>query len=339
MENTENNPNGGSQSPSTGEMEQPAREIDVELIPNHPNLTEKQKKKVFVGGVAQNTTEADLKNYFARFGNIQECSLLMDTRTNRHRGFGFIIFDREEFAKIVIEIHYHMINRKQVECLKARPKDDRNTNRERQDPGLMMQAETCTWPPYPYPLDAAAQARSTAMAGYGQMWPVPPLPPSYGFPLYGIPTMAASARLPPPLILASYRQAPYRIPKMQSRVRAPPVPAVPQTERPPPYSGYRYPHQIPTMTSRIQLPYPPPVYSTYNDAPPLLLRYPHQIPTMVSSAQPPIPSPAPSASSTQAAPAPPLPQGPYPGGNNLGEQQNIEWPPFNQDTDWFDPYL
>ncbi|KAF6200067.1 hypothetical protein GE061_006367 [Apolygus lucorum] len=89
---------------------------------NRPKATNKTKK-IFVGGVSQDTSSDEVKAYFSQFGKVEETVMLMDQQTKRHRGFGFVTFENEDVVDRICEIHFHTIKNKKVECKKAQPKE------------------------------------------------------------------------------------------------------------------------------------------------------------------------------------------------------------------------
>ena len=52
--------------------------------------------QIFVGGLSQQTSSEDLRNYFSRYGEVKECFIKIDPVTNRGRGFGFVTFSEPD---------------------------------------------------------------------------------------------------------------------------------------------------------------------------------------------------------------------------------------------------
>jgi len=60
-------------------------------------------KKLFVGSLSWNTTDQQLEEAFARFGEITEAKVITDRDTGRSRGFGFVTFQDSDAADTAIE--------------------------------------------------------------------------------------------------------------------------------------------------------------------------------------------------------------------------------------------
>ena len=72
--------------------------------------------KLFVGGLAQATTERSLRVYFEAFGEISEVLLPYDAVTHRSRGFGFVTFvDQEPLRRVMSMGQYHMLEGNRVQ--------------------------------------------------------------------------------------------------------------------------------------------------------------------------------------------------------------------------------
>lgn len=58
--------------------------------------------KLYVGNLSFNTTESQLRDLFAAFGEVTSASLVTDRETGRPRGFGFVEFASGEHAQAAI---------------------------------------------------------------------------------------------------------------------------------------------------------------------------------------------------------------------------------------------
>lgn len=55
-------------------------------------------KKLFVGGISWNTSDADLSQAFGQYGEVLEATVVTDRETGRSRGFGFVTFAEDADA-------------------------------------------------------------------------------------------------------------------------------------------------------------------------------------------------------------------------------------------------
>jgi RNA recognition motif-containing protein len=54
--------------------------------------------KMYVGNLAFNTTETDLRNAFGAHGEVASCKLITDRETGQPRGFGFVEMNNDTEA-------------------------------------------------------------------------------------------------------------------------------------------------------------------------------------------------------------------------------------------------
>jgi len=59
-------------------------------------------KKIYVGNMSYNTSEEDLHNLFAQYGEVLSVNLIFDRDTNRPKGFGFVEMDQNNAADAAI---------------------------------------------------------------------------------------------------------------------------------------------------------------------------------------------------------------------------------------------
>ncbi|XP_019863077.1 PREDICTED: RNA-binding protein Musashi homolog 2-like, partial [Amphimedon queenslandica] len=80
-------------------------------------------RRIFVGGLSSDTDEDDMKEFFEVFGPVEEVQLMYDKHTNRHRGFGFVTFEKVGPAAKVCSIQFHDLKKKRVEVKVAQTKE------------------------------------------------------------------------------------------------------------------------------------------------------------------------------------------------------------------------
>ncbi|MCX6719577.1 MAG: RNA-binding protein [Candidatus Staskawiczbacteria bacterium] len=83
-------------------------------------------KKLYVGGLSYNTTEATLKDTFAAVGTVETATIIIDKMTNRSKGFGFVEMATEEEAqKAIAEINGKELDGRTLTVNEAKPMEPR----------------------------------------------------------------------------------------------------------------------------------------------------------------------------------------------------------------------
>ncbi|CAL0317301.1 unnamed protein product [Lupinus luteus] len=77
--------------------------------------------KIFIGGLARETTIAQFIKHFCKYGEITDSVIMKDRKTGQPRGFGFITYADPSVVDKVIE-DTHVINGKQVEIKRTIPR-------------------------------------------------------------------------------------------------------------------------------------------------------------------------------------------------------------------------
>ncbi len=60
-------------------------------------------KEIFVGNVAFEVSESDLKDFFENYGEIEQCKLITDRITGKSRGFGFVKYTSAASAENAVK--------------------------------------------------------------------------------------------------------------------------------------------------------------------------------------------------------------------------------------------
>ncbi|KAJ5809367.1 RNA-binding protein [Penicillium pulvis] len=104
-----------------------------------PRDEQEKTSKIFVGGVSQEATDQDFKQFFMQFGRVVDATLMIDKDTGRPRGFGFVTFDSETAVDNALSRPLEILG-KPIEVKKAQPRgnlrdEDRGGRRGGRDGG------------------------------------------------------------------------------------------------------------------------------------------------------------------------------------------------------------
>uniref|UniRef100_A0A1A8DM47 Heterogeneous nuclear ribonucleoprotein A3 n=2 Tax=Nothobranchius kadleci TaxID=1051664 RepID=A0A1A8DM47_NOTKA len=84
-------------------------------------------KKIFVGGIKEDTEEHHVRDYFERYGKIECIDIMEERSTGKKRGFCFVSFDDHDTVDKIVAQKFHIINFHNCEVRKALSKQEMNT--------------------------------------------------------------------------------------------------------------------------------------------------------------------------------------------------------------------
>ena len=79
-------------------------------------------KKIYVGNLSFQTTEADLTSMFDQHGSVESVKIITDRDTGRSKGFGFVEMNDDEAAeKAIAELNGKEVGGRALTVNEARP--------------------------------------------------------------------------------------------------------------------------------------------------------------------------------------------------------------------------
>jgi len=82
--------------------------------------------KLYVGNMAYNTTEDDLRGLFSQVGTVNSVALIKDRTTGMSKGFAFVEMDtRDNAHKAITMFNEYTLNERQIAVSFARPREER----------------------------------------------------------------------------------------------------------------------------------------------------------------------------------------------------------------------
>jgi RNA recognition motif-containing protein len=86
-------------------------------------------KKIYVGNLSWDATDASLRDAFSAFGDVESASVVTDRETGRSRGFGFVEMDGPDADKAIRELDGRDFAGRAMRVSEARPKERRERGR------------------------------------------------------------------------------------------------------------------------------------------------------------------------------------------------------------------
>ncbi len=89
---------------------------------------------IYVGNLPYSTTEDELKNLFAQYGQVVSAIIISDRYTGRSKGFGFVeMAVQREGETAIAELDGYLFNGRNLRVNMARPRDERPRRRRDDD--------------------------------------------------------------------------------------------------------------------------------------------------------------------------------------------------------------
>lgn len=86
---------------------------------------------IYVGNISRESTEDDIKQAFAEFGEVSSINLIKDKFTGQYRGFGFVEMPNKEQADAAIKaLDGQRINGRALNVAEAKPKTDAGNRKD-----------------------------------------------------------------------------------------------------------------------------------------------------------------------------------------------------------------
>jgi cold-inducible RNA-binding protein len=83
-------------------------------------------KKLYVGNLSYNVTDASLESLFAAYGQVRSAQVIVDRETGRSKGFGFVEMGDDNSAQAAIQaLNGKEQDGRQLAVNEARPREER----------------------------------------------------------------------------------------------------------------------------------------------------------------------------------------------------------------------
>jgi cold-inducible RNA-binding protein len=88
-----------------------------------------QQNKLYVGNFPYSVDEAQLREMFSSFGQIEDIALIKDRETGRSKGFAFITFASQQAAESALSLNGKDVDGRALKVNMAQEKESRGGGR------------------------------------------------------------------------------------------------------------------------------------------------------------------------------------------------------------------
>jgi RNA recognition motif-containing protein len=82
--------------------------------------------EIYVGNLPFSTTDADLEDLFAEYGDVERAKVITDRETQRSRGFGFVTMPNDSEGRDAVDaLNDSDFNGRNLRVNEARPRESR----------------------------------------------------------------------------------------------------------------------------------------------------------------------------------------------------------------------
>jgi len=82
-------------------------------------------KSIYVGNIAFSTSEDDIRNLFAQFGEVNSVKFISDRETGRFRGFGFVEMDDSSAREAIQALNGKEVGGRALKVNEAQERESR----------------------------------------------------------------------------------------------------------------------------------------------------------------------------------------------------------------------
>ncbi len=81
--------------------------------------------RIFVGNLSFNTSDSELRDAFAAYGEVVSANVIMDRETQRSRGFGFVDMADVDARKAISGLHESDLQGRALNVNEAKAREER----------------------------------------------------------------------------------------------------------------------------------------------------------------------------------------------------------------------